>query len=497
MLLRVQEYLKENSLEKLEKQHGVVVTNHNTLPLIILNTKKDYKMTTINNECRGLILELKTWKLISKSFYKLIRVTNPQSIHNIDFRQATILKKEDGTMISCFNYKDEWIISCKHNFCDDKVAYADITYKDLFESLFNSNKFKLMDKKLTYVFEMCTIYNRVIVKYDIPSLYLLSVFNNENGKELSNEQVNGISKLIKIPRPHQFFFKNYQKINIFFDKLHDSLFEGFVITHENNKYKIKNPFYVIVHNLKFRGYPYATPRNMYKYRFVINNIIKILNEMNINTEEIEYMMNLYKNLSPNEIKSNSIFILDNRYHNLPYCNFTKINFDNTSLAKSATKNSNDSYSVPCVCEHNMKLVRLKRDFVVPSYCHCGKRIGIYKVACGKLLYICENCNNSHEVHQVSMKYPDESVLHYKGEPLGITCSTNTKIFRLHLHSLLDVYVNKNISKKILYAVIGKIFNISRENSHIAKLDIRQCAIAIILFRNKIIEFLSLSTLNSL
>jgi hypothetical protein len=69
-MLAVQEYLKTKTLDNLHDELAIEINRHDTLPLAILNYNqiKSPKKHPIVLECRGLVLEIETWKIIARSF---------------------------------------------------------------------------------------------------------------------------------------------------------------------------------------------------------------------------------------------------------------------------------------------------------------------------------------------------------------------------------------------------------------------------------------------
>mgnify|MGYP001296035369 CR=1 FL=1 len=75
-MLEVQKYLKNKTLDDLNIEFGIKIKEHDELPLVILN----YSMIdhgTIGNkthpivcECRGLVLEVGSWNIVARSFYR-------------------------------------------------------------------------------------------------------------------------------------------------------------------------------------------------------------------------------------------------------------------------------------------------------------------------------------------------------------------------------------------------------------------------------------------
>lgn len=80
-----------------------------------------------------------------------------------------------------------------------------------------------------------------------------------------------------------------------------------------------------------------------------------------------------------------------------------------------------------------------------------KTVGYLQNPCGNLAYRCATCNNTHEAVQ------DEFDGRKMGEPRGFPCTIGCKIYRLHLHSLIDHHptMTKGDCYKEMAFILGK------------------------------------------
>jgi hypothetical protein len=120
-------------------------------------------------ECRGIILEKETNKIVCNTFSK-----SEDDIKNFEENWTNIEIEEaiDGTQIRLYNYKGQWICATTRKINALKsFFYTKKTYYELFmEASLNLN-YNDLDKNHCYSFVLCHPENRIVVKYDKPHIY--------------------------------------------------------------------------------------------------------------------------------------------------------------------------------------------------------------------------------------------------------------------------------------------------------------------------------------
>lgn len=209
-------------------------------------------------ECRGLILERDTWKVMGMSFFKFFNHGESHAA-KIDWDTAIILEKLDGTMIQVYWdwHKNEWFAGTTgmaeaEGEVNNKMG---TTFNDLFwQTVRNYNPiFKnLLDKSFTYVFELTTPFNIVVKPHGESSVTLLTIRSNQTLEEISYETVVACGKWLQVPVVKAFDLnaKDFGSLIRTFEGMPWSE-EGYVVVDGNfNRVKIKNPAYLAVHHLK-------------------------------------------------------------------------------------------------------------------------------------------------------------------------------------------------------------------------------------------------------
>jgi T4 RnlA family RNA ligase len=209
-------------------------------------------------ECRGLILEINSWKVMSLAFTKFFNAEEGNA-HKIDWDSAHVLEKLDGTCIQVYyDWNDMTWYAGTTGTADGEGEVNNktgTTFNQLFWKTVKE-KYNLDTSKFnagyTYVFELTTPYNIVVKPHGESSATLLTVRNLETLEELSFDELTRVSEELGVPRvkAYDLNVKNVGTLLKTFDNMtwHD---EGYVVVDaKHNRVKIKNPAYVHAHHLK-------------------------------------------------------------------------------------------------------------------------------------------------------------------------------------------------------------------------------------------------------
>ncbi|MEK6879763.1 MAG: hypothetical protein AABY22_09160, partial [Nanoarchaeota archaeon] len=102
----------------------------------------------------------------------------------------------------------------------------------------------------TYVFELCTPDNQVVVYYKDYLIYLLTVRNNLLDKELMNK-LSFVELKSYVPTPNEYRFGNIAEMVDYVSTQNPSTYEGVVVCDKDfNRVKIKNPGYMALSKIK-------------------------------------------------------------------------------------------------------------------------------------------------------------------------------------------------------------------------------------------------------
>lgn len=253
MKLKLTEFMKNNEnweqilrkapyCLKIKRDDGYILLRYD-------QTASDFSEEMVR-EARGIIVREDTLEVVCFPFVKFFNVDEPYA-DEIDWSTAQVQEKMDGSLIKVWCDKDKYGIPTWHistnSMIDAFGAKIDSnitkykTYGELFMSAFDNSYLTQMNRNYTYMFELVSPYNKVIVSYPITDIYHIGTRNNKTGNELNLD--------IGIKKPKVFDLKTEQEVKnaanaLPFDE------EGYVVVDANyNRVKIKSPAYVNAHKL--------------------------------------------------------------------------------------------------------------------------------------------------------------------------------------------------------------------------------------------------------
>lgn len=215
----------------------------------------------IVKESRGIILqqtENNAFIPVCVPFFKFMNAEEPNSdLDKIDWKTASVQEKVDGSLIKVWfdNKNAKWMVSTNGTIDAFKVPLGIggfVTYGDLFGKATGFNSFKLftdlLNENYTYMFELVSPYNRVVIEYNSTEIYFLGYRDNKTLQEYLPENYLALSYHYHIPERYN--LHTYNDVKNLANTLPWSQ-EGFVVCDANfNRVKIKSPEYVKAHFIR-------------------------------------------------------------------------------------------------------------------------------------------------------------------------------------------------------------------------------------------------------
>ena len=259
-MLKIQEYILKHGIEKTIIDFKLKTRIYENKILLKYDQLVSPTLMALPEmqDCRGLILERGTWKVMSLAFRKFFN-SEEGNAHKIDWNTAYVLEKVDGSLIQVYWdwNKKEWFAGTTGTA--DGSGEVNNKYGTTFNDLFWStvkDKYGLTADKLTkgytYVFELTTPQNLVVVPHSESSATLLTVRNLETLEEISREELKMVATSLGIPvvKSYDLTTKNIGTLIRTFENMTWKN-EGYVVVDAKfNRVKVKNPAYVACHHLK-------------------------------------------------------------------------------------------------------------------------------------------------------------------------------------------------------------------------------------------------------
>lgn len=245
------DYIKEhkNWREELSnKPYSLKIKDDEGFTLFMYNQIESDFYNPIVKEARGVILDLAGEEpcVVCRAFDKFGNYGEGY-VDDIDWASARVQEKVDGSIMKVWYYKGNWHLSS--NSCIDAFKAALTTgysLGDIFITLFNDFLFDKLDKDCTYVFELVSPYNRVVIDYGESKLYLI-------GKRNNLTDIEEIPEDLGMARPAEYPLSSLEECISAAALLNEGdevKKEGFVVVDKNfHRIKIKSPLYVAKHHV--------------------------------------------------------------------------------------------------------------------------------------------------------------------------------------------------------------------------------------------------------
>lgn len=246
---------------KVYQEDDLVVLNYNQIELP--------KTNPIVIECRGLILKLSTFEVVSRSFDRFFNIGEvPETCADFDITRATVFEKADGSLIKLYRYDGRWNVSTRGTAFAETENYTGSTFSDMVCEAFQVDNLNAVNmnewEECTFIFEFTSPLNRVVTPYDKPEMILLAIRNNRSGEY--HTDLTAASNVLSCNHLNHrvvktFDFKNEDQLKSAAESL-PNLQEGYVCwdSVSNKRIKIKSPAYLAVH--KLRGETTPTPKRI-------------------------------------------------------------------------------------------------------------------------------------------------------------------------------------------------------------------------------------------
>ena len=263
-MLAIQKYIRKHGIDKAIQDFKLKTREYDNKILLKYDQLVSPTLMALPEmqDCRGIILEKGTWKVMSLAFRKFFN-SEEGNAHKIDWKTAHVLEKLDGSLIQVYwdEHKQTWFAGTTgtaegEGEVNNKMG---TTFNDLFwdtldkkYELSKETWTKLHAKNFCYIFELTTPYNIVVKPHGESSATLLSIRNLDDLTEISYDNLILHGEMMDLPVVTAYDL-NVSKIGDLKNTLENMPWseEGYVVVDANfNRVKVKNPAYVHAHHLK-------------------------------------------------------------------------------------------------------------------------------------------------------------------------------------------------------------------------------------------------------
>lgn len=282
------------SFEELSATYGINTYKHPTLPLVgfkydMIDSDKS-KSDPVVRSARGTVLELETYNLVALPFYRFFNYGEHEESRHFNWGKFTSITKEDGSLMIVYFYNNEWHVNTSGSFGLSECNFSGKTWRELFWDTAKIDT-SLLNKDCTYIFELCTLYNKVVRLYPESKVYLLGVNSNITLDEYSTGWVVSEAVRIGVETPEIHSFICYADVENFLAQKEttDPTFEGLVLRDSNDiRVKVKSKTYLALHHLHDNG-NIANPKNIVEFllKSEKDEILTYFPEMREQVEAVE------------------------------------------------------------------------------------------------------------------------------------------------------------------------------------------------------------------
>lgn len=250
-----QEFLRHGgTLKQLTEKYGIKVKEAGRLALLKYDQVASPMGDRLVQQCRGLILEKGTWDIVSWPFDKFFNYGEGHAAA-IDWLTARVQEKLDGSLMQMYFYDGAWRVGSSGTPDASGQCYDNgFTFADLFWKTFEAKGWYLPSEwrqDVTFLFELMSPYNRIVVRHPKPDLKLIGARNRVTGLEYRLKQ--GTDDL-GWEAVREFSLQSMKDIEATFEYLNPLQQEGYVVVDAGfNRVKVKHPGYVAIHHMRGEG----------------------------------------------------------------------------------------------------------------------------------------------------------------------------------------------------------------------------------------------------
>lgn len=249
--MRIDDYINNvNNWEYNLEKKNIEIKKYKNYILLKYGIMADFS-DPIVQQCRGIIFkkENNRYVCVCRPFDKFFNYQE-ENAAEIDWSTARVQEKIDGSIVKLW-FDDFWhwstngVIHAYDAQVNDFISFGGLIEKaDNYEDI----DFDSLDTNYTYMFELVSPYNKVVIDYDTIHLYHIGTRNNFDGVEVETD--------INIEKPRRYRIFTFEDCLEAVNEMNLTTVEqeGFVVVDGNyNRIKVKSPKYFLFHRMANNG----------------------------------------------------------------------------------------------------------------------------------------------------------------------------------------------------------------------------------------------------
>jgi hypothetical protein len=242
-------------LSILEQEFKIHIVRDGTLASLKYNQIESPMCAPIVQQCRGMVVDVIRRVVLAWPYNKFWN-HGESGAQVIDWTTARVQEKHDGSLLIFYWHEEDsqWrVASSGHPTAGGSFGSEARTFSQAFWTLVKAGALlpQGANVQVTYMFELCDVPNRVVVRHERPLLVLHGARWLKTGIELTREELLESANHMSCEVVQEFPLTSIQECLLAAKALDPLQQEGFVIVDGAfNRVKIKSPRYVILHHMK-------------------------------------------------------------------------------------------------------------------------------------------------------------------------------------------------------------------------------------------------------
>lgn len=248
-------------LTKLVDDYKIHVVRDGRLASLKYNMLESPMEHPLVQECRGMVVDVAERQIRAHPYNKFWN-HGETGAAPIDWSTARVQEKLDGSLMILYHewggeFHDWHVASSGHPTAGGSFGASAQTFREAFWEIWNNLKMGLpVDVDTCYMFELCALENRIVVRHETPRLVVHGARNLTTGREVSRKHLEEIARDNRWEIVKEYPITSITECLEAVEALDPIANEGFVVVDADfNRVKIKSRRYVILHHMKGESTP--------------------------------------------------------------------------------------------------------------------------------------------------------------------------------------------------------------------------------------------------